>query len=607
MKKLIFKLLVTICVIALAIPASVPAFAAVGGEIVTFDVLATNSSVTGLGTVHPDLNIQGSGTDGLVVVETNVATPLAYSANTTSQNDTPNGGLDGGKGFGDPDRDLDTGFIITFNGKTVSDFSIDMFDYGDWFQYGTASTMTHTAKLVAYDSSDAVLGESILTFTSTGSSSTGRYSPTYGLNLSSAGDALGALIAGGPGIHTFFLAYAGIAKVATVFEGQQSVDPGIAWDNIAFTVENLVETADITFNQTGVDIDFTGVILTVEGTDYYYGDLPVTLTFDVGAEVDFEYYSPLAVDAGKRYAWVDTTGGLTIAQSGTITIASGGGSVVGNYGTQFYLTVDSPYGTTDGEGWYDAGTNAYAVVDPLIVPGDTGVQYVFTNWSDDASGTTSPSDPILMDGPKTATAVWKTQYYLTVLSNPVDTGEQTGEGWYDAGDTATATTTNPDGNYYFMGWTGDLDYGTDPSALSINIVMDSAKAVTANYYEMTTPTGGHTIGFWSNKNGQALWATLEMGTPNPNLAKMANAQDMSVMLQAQLLATRLNIAAGFLDATQEVWVDDGDSVFEPPTEVMTIGEIISGAETALSFGDRAEQEYYKTLLDSINNNMLWFV
>ena len=45
-----------------------------------------------------------------------------------------------------------------------------------------------------------------------------------------------------------------------------------------------------------------------------------------------------------------------------------------------------------------------------------GTQYVFTGWSGDASGSSSPSNPIIMNGPKTATANWKTQYYLTVSS-----------------------------------------------------------------------------------------------------------------------------------------------------------------------------------------------
>ena len=87
--------------------------------------------------------------------------------------------------------------------------------------------------------------------------------------------------------------------------------------------------------------------------------------------------------------------------------------ITANYYTQYWLTVTSPYGTTGGEGWYNDSLTAYATVTPLTVSGPPGTQYVFTGWSGDATGTTSPSDPITMDAPKTAVANWKTQYEVT--------------------------------------------------------------------------------------------------------------------------------------------------------------------------------------------------
>lgn len=83
------------------------------------------------------------------------------------------------------------------------------------------------------------------------------------------------------------------------------------------------------------------------------------------------------------------------------------------YKTQYYLTVQSAYGLTGGSGWYDAGTDAYATVAPLTVAGPAGTRYVFTHWSGDASGSTSPSEAIAMNGPKVAVANWKTQYLVT--------------------------------------------------------------------------------------------------------------------------------------------------------------------------------------------------
>ena len=74
--------------------------------------------------------------------------------------------------------------------------------------------------------------------------------------------------------------------------------------------------------------------------------------------------------------------------------------------TQYYLTVSSSYGTVGGAGWYNAGSSAHATITPTTITGIAGTQYTFTGWSGDASGSSSSSNAIIMDGPKTATAEW---------------------------------------------------------------------------------------------------------------------------------------------------------------------------------------------------------
>ncbi len=123
---------------------------------------------------------------------------------------------------------------------------------------------------------------------------------------------------------------------------------------------------------------------------------------------------------------------------------------------QYYLTVNSPYGTTIGAGWYNAGATATASLSSPVVSGGSGTQYVFTNWSGDASGSSTTSNQITMNAPKTASANWKTQYYLTV--NSVH-GNPSGQGWYDSGSSATisisSTVDNGAARYIFKGWSGN--------------------------------------------------------------------------------------------------------------------------------------------------------
>lgn len=275
-------------------------------------------------------------------------------------------------------------------------------------------------------------------------------------------------------------------------------DGGSDIDTATVNILVPVEEASVIFDQTGVGGGFLGVVVTIDGVNYGVGDLPVTITKEVDDTISFEYYSPLLVD-GTQYVWT-TTSGLSAAQSATINVPSGGGSVTGNYGTQYYLTVTSPYGLpVTGEGWYDAGDLAYAGLTSDVESGGAGIQYVFDSWSGDASGSDYlASNAITMNGPKEAIAVWTTQYYLMVLTDPAEVltlnpAAVSGEGWYDADEIATVDALqNVDKaageRYDFRSWTGATPTGTGNEAA---VLMDGPKIVTANYqlqYELTLVT-----------------------------------------------------------------------------------------------------------------------
>jgi hypothetical protein len=138
-------------------------------------------------------------------------------------------------------------------------------------------------------------------------------------------------------------------------------------------------------------------------------------------------------------------------------------------------------------------------------------------------------------------------------------------------------------------------------------------------------TGGKTLGFWSNKNGQALITPSDLTELNAlNLYKPkgwvyppftdktqiksyllnATAVDMRWMLSAQLIATKLNVLHGFLSGSTMVYV--GPSIYVD-SGFISIDDIMANANTALLSGTRAEQEYWKNLLDGLNNNWLPFV
>ncbi len=165
----------------------------------------------------------------------------------------------------------------------------------------------------------------------------------------------------------------------------------------------------------------------------------------------------------------------------TVTIAS----------QQYYLTVSSPYGATGGEGLYDSGSTIYATLNTGLIEYGNGTRRLFVYWSGDASGTNyAQSDPILIDGPKHAIAIWKTQHFLTVNVDPPGIATISGEGWYDA--TTNVPLTAPTvTNYNFLNWETDgIPHGAGVVTVSVGM---NAPHTSIAYYEREGVVGGATI------------------------------------------------------------------------------------------------------------------
>src|SRR5206468_2169026 len=157
-------------------------------------------------------------------------------------------------------------------------------------------------------------------------------------------------------------------------------------------------------------------------------------------------------------------------------------TAIGLFGTEYYLEVQSTYGTVSGTGWYASGTPAVATA-PSIVPVSSGSRRAFNGWSGDASGSSTTSAPIIMNGPKLATANWKLQYNLridTAYGTPLTAG------WYDAGtqttarlDVGTISLGSGAARQAVAGWRGDATGSS--GTLSSPIVMDGPKTAHATW------------------------------------------------------------------------------------------------------------------------------
>jgi hypothetical protein len=146
--------------------------------------------------------------------------------------------------------------------------------------------------------------------------------------------------------------------------------------------------------------------------------------------------------------------------------------------------------------------------------------------------------------------------------------------------------------------------------------------------------GGLTLGFWSNKNGQALVTQTDINNLNVlclrdaagndvsfgsktdlrNFLLGATATNMSNMLSAQLAAMYLNVAHGFVNGGALVFAGSNPSGCSVPVNAngfISINALLADAEAELCAdgstpsGDpeRTCQEFKKNALDKANNNL----
>lgn len=188
--------------------------------------------------------------------------------------------------------------------------------------------------------------------------------------------------------------------------------------------------------------------------------------------ITVDYYVPNSAGLdGARYYEKDTSW-----------LFSGAGNHTFTYTAQYYLTIETSYSSAEGEGWYDDGTTVHASLREGEISESVGIRHVFTGWAGDISGGGLTSDGILMNSPKKAIAIWKTQYFLTIESDPPNVSGLRGDGWYDANSqadfaAAAIVPTTGDTRLRFSHWSGA--YSGESS--TGNVLMDRPKVIVAHY------------------------------------------------------------------------------------------------------------------------------
>ena len=169
---------------------------------------------------------------------------------------------------------------------------------------------------------------------------------------------------------------------------------------------------------------------------------------------------------------------------------------------------------------------------------------------------------------------------------------------------------------------------------SVSIILEDGDDVTVEFGNLCLgPGGGKTLGFWSNKNGQATMN--DGGTLAPELALLndlnlrtaaggnftatnysgfrtwllgASATNMAYMLSAQLAAMELNVEAGLVSGSALVYAPGATSAnalgFTTVSALMAEANTELGLHGSTTSGSayRAYQEALKDALDNANND-----
>ncbi len=137
-----------------------------------------------------------------------------------------------------------------------------------------------------------------------------------------------------------------------------------------------------------------------------HGGAWVELYFPLGTEHTLSSDAQLLEAPGTRYN----------LRGGNLTVTTNLLKVL-NYTAQYYLSVSSKFGPSSGSGWYDANSTAQ-IFSPQMVPAPgilqlIGASYRFAYWVDEDGK--AVSEPVLMDRPRTVTAVYVLTYPPAIL------------------------------------------------------------------------------------------------------------------------------------------------------------------------------------------------
>jgi hypothetical protein len=150
-----------------------------------------------------------------------------------------------------------------------------------------------------------------------------------------------------------FWLYGGILIQGLTTEAESTMDRIVAsWTvgyNTPFTciantyyINILPSSCEIAFIANGLFSDVIGTVLTVDGENFTYGQLPLIRNWQYGSTLTFKWHTPLNTSYSNiEYVWTSTQG-LSTLREGTLQVASQG-RVIATFDLNFRRIADTKY------------------------------------------------------------------------------------------------------------------------------------------------------------------------------------------------------------------------------------------------------------------------
>lgn len=243
-----------------------------------------------------------------------------------------------------------------------------------------------------------------------------------------------------------------------------------------------------------------GVTLYVKTDPEIIGGVGGEGTYARGASVTLNVTKPIVeIGKGRRYVFAGWTGDISSDRSSVTVVMDTSKNVVASYKVQNALTVYQPSAQPI-ERWFDAGAEATTPSSPALVDSGAGTRMVFQTWIVDGTPVAGNPAKVVMGRPHNASSYYKAQFYVKVMS---ELGKSSGEGWYDAGTTATITINSESpmegimgslgGKETFSGWAGDVQSAANPLTIKVTRPYVIRANWTSDYSQPAMILGGAAI------------------------------------------------------------------------------------------------------------------